>query len=379
MANNTDNSTGVTVGHSDFFIPKLVCYVVIFIVGVIGNTLVCLVVCRERKMKNVTNYFIVNLAAADLSVLLICIPFDFGEQVTAKWPYGGFLCRLIYPLQTMATTASVFTLVAISLNRFLAIVYPLRPQLSTSDAKKIIGVIWLLSVALVSPYIAVLKLIGNHCNETFKDKGMHGEVYTFSIFIVQYVLPLSLIGLAYIRIGRDLRRDKSSYSNDALQREQERDAHKVVKLLTVVVIVFAILMLPNHATWIWHDFGTGNKNIMKEITPLCQILVYANSASNPLIYNACNSQFREGFKNYFRAWLSCFLWKHSGRLNNSSTQNGRTELTRQGAGCEPTMDDAQFEATRQEKNCLCNNNKKLRKKEMQVIAEQDESEFLATV
>ena len=68
-------------------------------------------------MKNVTNYFIVNLAAADLSVLLICIPFDFGEQVTHKWPYGGFLCRLIYPLQTMATTASVFTLVAISLNR----------------------------------------------------------------------------------------------------------------------------------------------------------------------------------------------------------------------------------------------------------------------
>lgn len=117
VTNSTTNSTVQVASQSYFLIPKLVCYVVIFIVGVVGNTLVCLVVCGERKMKNVTNYFIVNLAAADLSVLLICIPFDFGEQVTAKWPYGAFLCRLIYPLQTMASIASVFTLVAISLNR----------------------------------------------------------------------------------------------------------------------------------------------------------------------------------------------------------------------------------------------------------------------
>lgn len=59
----------------------------------------------------------------------------------------------------------------------------------------------------------------------------------------------------FCRIGRDLRRDKASYSNDALQRDQEREAHKVVKVLTVVVIVFALLMLPNHVVFLWLDFG----------------------------------------------------------------------------------------------------------------------------
>ena len=102
---------------NSFYYIRLVCYVLIFIVGVIGNVMVCLVVCRERKMKNVTNYFIFNLAVSDLSVLLICIPFDFGEIVTGTFPYGAVMCRLIYPLQTMAATASVGTLVAISLNR----------------------------------------------------------------------------------------------------------------------------------------------------------------------------------------------------------------------------------------------------------------------
>lgn len=61
------------------------------------------------------------------------------------------------------------------------------------------------------------------------------------------------------RIGRDLRRDKGSYSNDALQRDQEKEAHKVMKILTVVVIVFALLMLPNHIVFLWIDFGDGGK------------------------------------------------------------------------------------------------------------------------
>ena len=126
-ASAMDNQTGdlnTSISAADdattknsFYYIRLVCYVLIFIVGVIGNILVCLVVCRERKMKNVTNYFIFNLAVSDLSVLLICIPFDFGEIVTGTFPYGAVMCRLIYPLQTMAATASVNTLDAISLNR----------------------------------------------------------------------------------------------------------------------------------------------------------------------------------------------------------------------------------------------------------------------
>ena len=63
----------------------------------------------------------------------------------------------------------------------------------------------------------------------------------------------------FYRIGRDLRRDKGSYSNDALQRDQEKEAHKVMKILTVVVIVFALLMLPNHIVFLWFDFGNGSK------------------------------------------------------------------------------------------------------------------------
>ena len=84
--------------------------------------------------------------------------------------------------------------------RFMAVVYPLRPQLTTRDAKKVIGVIWVFALALVSPYIAVLELsVDSKCLETFTDKGLKAGVYTISIFLLQYVVPLSIIGLSYIR------------------------------------------------------------------------------------------------------------------------------------------------------------------------------------
>ncbi|XP_029186259.2 5-hydroxytryptamine receptor 2A-like isoform X2 [Acropora millepora] len=71
-------------------------------VSVTGNALVRIIIVRHRRMRTVTNYFILNLAVADLAVTCICIPFDIPVQENDyRWPYGGFLCRTLYPLQTM--------------------------------------------------------------------------------------------------------------------------------------------------------------------------------------------------------------------------------------------------------------------------------------
>ena len=106
-------------------------------------------------------------------------------------------------------------------------------------------------------------------------------------------------------------------------------------------------------------FFHAGKEYIREITPLCQIFVYANSATNPLIYSACNSQFREGFKNYFQAWLSCFLGK-CGKRKNTATQNGGNKLSRNRAMCHwvessRSADEDLTLDTPQESVFLCNN------------------------
>ena len=101
----------------DITIFKSVTYIVIFVLGTIGNILVVLVVSKRRKMRTVTNYFILNLAVADLTVLISNIPVDLTTTYSKKWIFGKGTCKVIPPLQTMGTIASILTLVAISLSR----------------------------------------------------------------------------------------------------------------------------------------------------------------------------------------------------------------------------------------------------------------------
>ena len=100
-----------------FFLFQTVAEVIILVLGTIGNILVILVIAKRRKMRTVTNYLILNLACADLTVLISNIPFDLIRQFKEKWVFGRVGCKILIPLQTMGTIASILTLVAISLSR----------------------------------------------------------------------------------------------------------------------------------------------------------------------------------------------------------------------------------------------------------------------
>ena len=73
--------------------------IVVFIVGLVGNFLVCFAVWRNHHMRTVTNYFIVNLALADFMVILICLPASLVEDMRHTWYIGLTLCKIIKALQ----------------------------------------------------------------------------------------------------------------------------------------------------------------------------------------------------------------------------------------------------------------------------------------
>lgn len=74
-------------------------YVVVFVVGIIGNFLVCFAVWRNASMRTVTNYFIVNLAIADFLVILICMPPTVLGDITETWYMGSVMCKIVKYLQ----------------------------------------------------------------------------------------------------------------------------------------------------------------------------------------------------------------------------------------------------------------------------------------
>ena len=78
---------------------------------------------------------------------------------------------------------------------------------------------------------------------------------------------------------------------------------------------------------------TGTNSHRDGILALCQICVYANSASNPLIYNAVNEQFREGFKNYFRSWIDCVLQIKGSKRRDELKISKRRQKEKTIGGC----------------------------------------------
>lgn len=313
------NNTSVDLSSNEsaeFKIIKLFLYAIIFLISVIGNALVCIVIVRRRRMRTVTNCFILNLAVADLAITCICIPFDIPVQENNyKWPYGALLCKLIYPLQTIAMFASIFTLMAVSLNRFWAIVYPLHTQMTKRHAKGFISAIWLLSALVTFPYILVLRLNKEtmSCEEHWPTDVNYRKAYTLSLFLAQYVVPLTVITAAYLKISLEMRKcihkgkRKSNYNNTFLNKSHQTEGNRVVRMLVVVTALFAICVLPNNVMWLWLDFGNGEQyEHFWDVVAVTNIVLFANSAANPIAYTICHENFREEFRHYFKCDRNIF-------------------------------------------------------------------------
>lgn len=94
-----------------------VAYVLVFVVGLIGNSFVIAVVYRSPRMRTVTNFFIVNLAVADVLVIVFCLPATLMSNIFVPWFLGWFMCKAVAYIQGVSVAASVYSLVAVSLDR----------------------------------------------------------------------------------------------------------------------------------------------------------------------------------------------------------------------------------------------------------------------
>lgn len=106
-------------------------YTWIFLIAFIGNGIVCFIVKSCQSMRTVTNFFIANLAVGDIIMSLFCVPFSFVPTlILTYWPFGTVLCHLVNYTQATSVLVSAYTLVAISVDRYIVIMWPLRPRIT---------------------------------------------------------------------------------------------------------------------------------------------------------------------------------------------------------------------------------------------------------
>ncbi|XP_077259853.1 orexin receptor type 2 [Temnothorax americanus] len=297
---------------------------IVFVVGLIGNALVCMAVYRNHSMRNVTNYFIVNLAVADLLVLLICLPPSVLWDVTETWFLGLKLCKAVPYLQTVSVSISILTLTFISIDRWYAICFPLRFKSTTTRAKTAIIVIWVISLLFDIPELLVLHTVPSHsrvqtvlftqCVWSWSRESQ--TTFTVVKLIFLYTMPLLFMSVAYWQIVRVLwrsdipghnlstrvcRSTEIPLSGGGNPEGQLRSRRKAAKMLVAVVITFAICFFPVHLLSILRcTMELPSNQWTIAISLIAHWLCYFNSAVNPVIYNFMSGKFRKEFRRTFR-------------------------------------------------------------------------------
>ncbi|XP_043395936.1 galanin receptor type 1 isoform X2 [Chelonia mydas] len=195
------------IGIENFL--TLIVFGVIFALGVLGNSLVITVLARSKpgKPRSTTNIFILNLSIADLAYLLFCIPFQSTVYVLPTWVLGAFICKFIHYFFTVSMLVSIFTLSAMSVDRYVAIVHSRRASVLRVSRNALLGVglIWALSIAMASPVAHHQRLFHRDAsNQTFCweqwPNPRHKKVYVVCTFVFGYLLPLLLISFCYAKV-----------------------------------------------------------------------------------------------------------------------------------------------------------------------------------
>ncbi|TRY53972.1 hypothetical protein DNTS_029812, partial [Danionella cerebrum] len=268
--------------RSPFFIPMCAIYLLIFAVGILGNSLTCIVIARHRIMRTTTNYYLFSLAISDLLVLLLGLPLELYE-LWSNYPFlfGVSGCYFKTCLFETVCFASVLNVTALSAERYRAVVHPLHAKhvVTNAHAKRVIILLWVVSLLCALPNTCLhgVDLLKPRFGLTFPDSTVCTVVHDRWIYnlLVQvtallfFILPMLTITVLYVLIGLQLHRERECFdskvglSQDGQhQRARHRQKHHVFEYVHLLSGVF----------------------------------FYLSSVVNPVLYNLMSSRFREMFR-----------------------------------------------------------------------------------
>ncbi|NXR80555.1 AGTR2 protein, partial [Pycnonotus jocosus] len=288
-------------------IPAL--FSVVFVLGLVGNSVVVVVLCRHSGPKTVANIYIFNLAMADL-LCLATLPFWATYYAQGyNWLFGSLMCKISSSVLCLNMFASIFFITCMSVDRYHAIVHPIHSQRRTPQQAYFVAlVVWGLACLSSLPtfyfrdtyYVESLEV--NACIMAFpyENYAKWSVATAFLKNTLGFLIPLAVITTCYVWIRRHLLK-----AREFGKRRQKRD--KVLKLVAAVVMAFLASWLPFHTLTFLDALAH------MEVISSCEVLgvidtalpfgicmAFANSCINPLLYCFIGNQFQEKLHRLFK-------------------------------------------------------------------------------
>ncbi|XP_045131408.1 neuropeptide CCHamide-1 receptor-like [Portunus trituberculatus] len=297
-----------------YIVPVL--FVLIFVVGLVGNGTLIAIFVRNRNLRSVPNTYIISLALGDLLVLLFTVPFNMVIYILDSWPFGNFVCKFSELVRDVSVCVTVFTLTALSADRYLAIVSNVRRAAGGVGRRTVrvaVG-IWVASGVLALPAAltsGVREFSVGHKNITVcvlfsQDLPLwYSKVYVVTKFLLSYLLPLLVIAIFYLLMAMHLLSADDVPQESHVFHRQLRTRRKVAKIVLTFVLIFAVCLLPTNVFLVWYyvlPYGSYN-DFWNAIRIIGFCLCFLNSCINPIALYCISGTFRK----YYNHYLSCVL------------------------------------------------------------------------
>jgi len=283
----------------------LVINVIICLLGLGGNAVVIWIAGFGMK-KSVNTTWYLSLALSDF-IFCACLPFNIAYNVTADWIFGLFMCKFTSFVMFLNMFSSIFLLVIISMDRCIAVMFPVWAQnhRTVGKASVLIVLAWIISAALSIPSI-VFRDVQNHlgtnrCMNNYTSSQYSHKIIATSRFVFGFVLPFILIIFCYTVIILRLRSTQMAKSN------------KPFKIMTALIMTFFLCWLPYHTFVLIEQNETFNSEVIALGLTIGTSVAAANGFLNPVLYVFMGNDFRKKFR-------SSILSK----IENAIGEEGRT-------------------------------------------------------
>ncbi|XP_071388665.1 B2 bradykinin receptor-like [Centroberyx affinis] len=299
----------------------------ISVLGILGNVFVLLVFCLHKKACTVAEIYLGNLAAADL-VLVSCLPFwAVNVANNFNWPFGVFMCRLVNLGIKMNVYCSIYFLVLVSIDRYVALVHTMshgrmrRPKY----AKLACLLVWGFGLLLGVPtfifraveYFPEYKVSACYLDYPSKTIGL---VCDGMLTFLSFIIPVSIISYCTIKIIQALKKQAVERFN------AENTERKATLLVLAVLLAFLICWVPFHLVAILDVLqragflkGCDIITALEICNQIFSYLAFFNSVLNPILYVIVGKNFRKKVRELFEQLAMRRRLSESTRSQLSST------------------------------------------------------------
>ena len=306
-----------------YLVPLI--FFLIFAVGLTGNGLLIFIFSRHKSLRNVPNTFILCLSIGDMMVIVGTIPFISLIYTLESWPFGSFICKLSEFMRDLSIGVTSLSLMALSVDRYLAIALALKHLNMSFRSKKMTymtsGVVWFLAILIAIPGSYTSHVMDYRTSNTTTIQvcfpypmewiDWYPKIMVTTKFVVLYLVPLIFISVSYAMLARHLlltrkRAKETGVPTPANYQNQLKSRAKVAKLVLVFVAIFIVSFLPNHVFLLWFYYtypeSMRNYNGFWHFLKIAgYVLSFANSCTNPFVLYLSSGRFRT----YYRQYLCC--------------------------------------------------------------------------